>query len=157
MHVPIDVIRSLEIFQPRLHPSTHQKKGKEITSLYRKSHIQKQEPSVAGSFRRIVIDLLNYTVSPGGTHLLKQWILRPSLSLEIINERQESVAFFMDMDQRKGSSIKKLFGYLKHVKNMARILGHIYEHRAKVSEWHQLLQVSSVYRRKTYGLSLFVV
>ncbi|SAM04069.1 hypothetical protein [Absidia glauca] len=119
MHVPIDVIRSLEIFQPRLHPSTHQKKGKEITSLYH---------------------LLNYTVSPGGTHLLKQWILRPSLNLTIINERQKSVAIFTAMDQRKGSFIKKLASYLKHVKNMARILGRIYEHRAKVSEWHQLLQ-----------------
>jgi DNA mismatch repair ATPase MutS len=145
MHVPIDVIRSLEIFQPRLHPSTHQKKGKEITSLYRKSHISKH-PNSKGEGHSLVsffiyIDLLNYTVSPGSTHLLKQWILRPSLNLTIINERQKSVAFFKAMDGCKGSFIKKLTSYLKHVKNMARILGRIYEHRAKVSEWHQLLQV----------------
>ncbi|CAO3593344.1 unnamed protein product [Absidia cylindrospora] len=122
MYVPPDVLQSLEIFNTHTHPSTYQKKGRESTSLF---------------------NLLNHTVTPGGTHLLKQWLLRPTLEMDLIKERQSSVAHMIQMEKKDtGNSkyTKKILGHLKHVKNMARILGRIYGHHATVSEWHQLLK-----------------
>ncbi|ORZ15062.1 DNA mismatch repair protein MutS [Absidia repens] len=122
MYVPPDVLQSLEIFNTHTHPSTYQKKGRESTSLF---------------------NLLNHTVTPGGTHLLKQWLLRPTLKMDLIKERQYSVAHIIQMEKKgTGNSkyIKKILGHLKHVKNMSRILGRIYGHHATITEWHQLLK-----------------
>ncbi|KAI8085171.1 DNA mismatch repair protein MutS [Halteromyces radiatus] len=123
MYVSADVMQSLEIFQIEMHPSTHQKKGKESMSLF---------------------NLLNYTVSPGGTHLLKQWLLRPTLDLEVLQERHSSVEYLINVGNptNKDNAVKKLSSYMKHVKNTARILSHIHEHHAKVTEWQQLLEFS---------------
>ncbi|KAI9259590.1 DNA mismatch repair protein MutS [Phascolomyces articulosus] len=113
----INFSRALGIFEKDLHPNAHQKRGKESLSLF---------------------GLLNHTVTPIGYHLLKSWVLRPSLDLEIIQTRQKAVGYFSASPV--SDLAKELRGQLKHVKNVARIISMIQEHRASSSEWHQLME-----------------
>ncbi|CAO3628674.1 unnamed protein product [Cunninghamella echinulata] len=120
MHVPYDVLESLQILNTNTHSNMHQKKRKESVSLF---------------------NLLNHTVSPGGKHLIKQWILQPTLDKRVLAIRHSSVDFITSIETSEGDGIiMELRGHLKHIKNIPRILSHIHEHHATSTEWHNLLQ-----------------
>lgn len=55
--------------------------------------------------------------------MLKQWFLRPSLSIEIINERQESISVLLRADN--DHVLKTLGRSLKKVKNIPKIIGQL--------------------------------
>ena len=44
-----------------------------------------------------IFSLLDHTCTPQGTALLRQWLLSPLQSIEKINERQDTIAFFLDL------------------------------------------------------------
>ncbi|KAI9494539.1 DNA mismatch repair protein MutS [Zychaea mexicana] len=117
MQISKESQKSLCIFEKDLHPNAHQKRGKESLSLF---------------------GLLNHTVTPIGHHLLKSWVLRPSLDINVIRARQDAVGYFSAPDTVQFS--KELGTQLKHIKNIARIISMIKEHRASPTEWHQLLE-----------------
>ncbi|CAO3634182.1 unnamed protein product [Cunninghamella blakesleeana] len=120
MHIPSDVLHSLQIFNTNTHPNMHQKEGKESTSLF---------------------NLLDHTVSTGGKSLIKQWILQPTLDKRILAIRHTSIQFITSIETGTGAGIiMELRTHLKHIKNIPRILSHIHEHRATSTEWHHLLQ-----------------
>ncbi|KAA8906732.1 muts domain V-domain-containing protein [Sphaerosporella brunnea] len=106
MFVNADTLCSLQIFENEAHPNFHMQgkggRGKEGLSLF---------------------GIINMTRSPLGHRLLKQWFLRPSLSINVINERQESVAVLLRADN--DHVIGTLGKSLKRVKNIPKILGQL--------------------------------
>ncbi|KAI8065417.1 muts domain V-domain-containing protein [Gongronella butleri] len=112
MHLSSDALLSLQILDSPEFPS---KKDKPM-SLY---------------------GLLNHTVTPGGAMLLKDWLLSPSLDLNVIQSRHALVAFFCALGM---DTINELRDLLKHIKNTSRILLHVNQHRASIDEWRGLLE-----------------
>ncbi|KAI8150273.1 DNA mismatch repair protein MutS [Fennellomyces sp. T-0311] len=117
MHVPVETQRALSIFETDLHPNVHQRRGKESLSLF---------------------GLLDHTATPIGHNLLKSWILRPTLDMDVIQSRQRAVGYFSAPDTVQFA--KELRGQLKYIKNIPRIVALIREHRASPTDWHNLLQ-----------------
>ncbi|KAI9322167.1 DNA mismatch repair protein MutS [Dichotomocladium elegans] len=109
--------RALGIFETDQHPNTHQRRGKESLSLF---------------------GLLNHAVSPIGQHLLKSWLQRPTLDLETIRFRQQSISRFVSAGIE--DLTKELRSHLRHVKNVSRLISAVSEHCATSGDWQQLLQ-----------------
>jgi DNA mismatch repair protein MSH5 len=80
------------------------------------------------------------TRSPLGHRLLKQWFLRPSLSIDVINERQESVAILLRAEN--DHVLAMLAKSLKRVKNIPKILGQLKRGKGggqRGGEWNSVL------------------
>ncbi|KND00198.1 MutS family protein MSH5 [Spizellomyces punctatus DAOM BR117] len=118
MHVNADTLCSLQIFQNEAHPSMHCKKGKEGFSLF---------------------GIMDTTKTPMGRALLRQWFLRPSMSLDVIRERHTAVGYFLRPDIQ--FAMNQLRGSLKHVKNIPKILTKMRTH-ASIVEWQAILKFS---------------
>ncbi|KAF8244532.1 hypothetical protein K440DRAFT_513134, partial [Wilcoxina mikolae CBS 423.85] len=123
MFVNADTICSLQIFENESHPNFHMQgkggRGKEGLSLF---------------------GILNLTCSPLGHRMLKQWFLRPSLSIDVIHERQESVAILLRDDN--AHVLSNLGKSLKRVKNIPKILGQLKRGKGggqRGGEWNSLL------------------
>lgn len=98
-----DTICSLQIFEDESHPNFHMQgpkgRGKEGLSLF---------------------GILNGTRSPLGHTMLKQWFLRPSLSIQVITERHSSITAFLRSDNLH--IIVTIGKSLRKVKNIPKIL-----------------------------------
>ncbi|KAL0080660.1 muts domain V-domain-containing protein [Phycomyces blakesleeanus] len=116
VQINAETSKSLSLFEKDTHPNMHQKRGKEGFSLF---------------------GVLDQTVTPLGHHLLRQWLQRPSLDISLINTRHLSVEYFSG--HGRAEMVKELVGYLGNIKNVARLLANIREHRATHNEWNQLL------------------
>jgi DNA mismatch repair protein MSH5 len=73
--------------------------------------------------------------------MLKQWFLRPSLLLEVINERHDSIAVFLQPDnshvlESVGKSLKKVKNIPKVLRRLKR--GNGSGHRG--GEWSAIVQ-----------------
>ncbi|KAG6814232.1 hypothetical protein H0H92_015347 [Tricholoma furcatifolium] len=108
---------SLQIFENESHASVHSDKTKEGLSLY---------------------GILNMTNTNMGRSLLRTWLLRPSLSLDVINKRHDAVECFIRPENL--SSVKELHTHLKGIKNVPRMLSVLKTGKAKVSDWQGLLK-----------------
>lgn len=83
---------------------------------------------------------MNMTRTPLGQRMLKQWFLRPSLSIDVINERQESVAVLLRPDNNH--VLQNMAKSLKMVKNVPKILGQLKRGKGgaqRGGEWSALL------------------
>lgn len=98
-----DTICSLQIFEDESHPNFHMQgpkgRGKEGLSLF---------------------GILNGTRSPLGHIMLKQWFLRPSLSIEIITERHSSIGAFLRSENHH--ILATIGKSLRRVKNIPKVL-----------------------------------
>ncbi|CAZ86442.1 unnamed protein product [Tuber melanosporum] len=124
MFVNADTMCALQIFEDESHPNFLMQgphgRGKEGLSLF---------------------GIMNLTRSPLGHTMLKQWFLRPSLSIEAINERQDSISAFLrpdvsHMTQVIGKSIRK-------IKNIPKILAGLRKgpgREGRSGEWSALQQ-----------------
>ena len=74
MQVNSDALYSLQIFDEESHASVHSDKTKEGLSLF---------------------GILNNTRTTLGKALLREWLLRPSTSIPVINARHDAVACFV--------------------------------------------------------------
>lgn len=83
--------------------------------------------------------ILNVTNTALGRTLMRSWLLRPSLSLLVINSRHDAVACFLRPENV--TTVKTLNGHLKGIKNVPRMLGVLRSGKAKVAEWQALLKV----------------
>ncbi|RDB18026.1 MutS 5 [Hypsizygus marmoreus] len=117
MQINADALFSLQIFENESHASVHSDKTKEGLSLF---------------------GILNGTRTSLGRSLLRTWLLRPSLSLSVINARHEAVACFLHSENLVPASV--MHGHLKGIKNVPRILGAMRTGRAKVSDWQGLVK-----------------
>ncbi|KAJ3088950.1 MutS protein msh5 [Quaeritorhiza haematococci] len=116
MHVNADTLCSLQIFQDEAHPNMHSSRSKEGLSLF---------------------GILDMTHTAPGRFLLKRWFLRPSLDIEALRRRHDTIEAFMRPEN--GHIVESVRSSLKHVKNIPKIL---FSMRTKVSvtEWQALLR-----------------
>ncbi|XP_022087928.1 mutS protein homolog 5-like isoform X2 [Acanthaster planci] len=113
---------ALQIFQKERHPSAYKSGGsgaKEGLSLF---------------------GILNKTKSVVGSRLMRVWFMRPSCDLALLNQRQDAVAFFMASANIEVTT--SLQEYLKHVKNVARILKQMRQAQASVNDWQALYKTA---------------
>ena len=82
---------------------------------------------------------LNNTKTALGRSLLRTWLLRPSLSLAVINARHDAVACFLRSENIVPAGV--MHAHLNGVKNVPRILGVMRTGRARLSEWQGLVKV----------------
>ncbi|CAG8440083.1 18808_t:CDS:10 [Acaulospora morrowiae] len=117
MHVNGDTLCSLQIFEDESHPNMHmQARSKEGLSLF---------------------GILNNTRTSTGKQLLKQWFLRPTLDLSILDERFHTIECFLQPYNLDVSD--QLISSLKHIKNIPKIIGRM-KGKLNVKDWQSLLQ-----------------
>lgn len=90
-------------------------------------------------FASFFVGILNSTKTTLGRSLMRTWLLRPSLSIPVIEARLDAVACFMSQDNQ--GPINAMHGHLKGISNVPRILGIMKSGRARVSEWQGLVKV----------------
>jgi len=139
--VNADTVCGLQIFESESHPNFHMQgrggRGKEGLSLFGKQCFVLicRSLSINGS------GIMNSTRSPLGHRMLKQWFLHPSLLLEVINERHDSIAVFLRPDN---SHILESVGKsLKKVKNIPKVLRQLKRGNGsghKGGEWSAIVQ-----------------
>jgi DNA mismatch repair protein MSH5 len=123
MFVNRDAIASLQIFESESHPD-----------------LQKQGRGGRGKEGLSLFGIVNSARSPLGQRLLKEWFLRPSLSLEVVRERHECVEVLL-----KGENIHVVGGLakcLKKVKNIPKIIAALKRGKGgghKGGEWSAVL------------------
>ncbi|TBU56560.1 hypothetical protein BD310DRAFT_960111 [Dichomitus squalens] len=117
MQINMDALFSLQIFEDENHASIHSDKTKEGLSLF---------------------GILNNTKTTLGRALMREWFLRPSMSLEVINARHDAVECFLRPENI--TTRNAMQGHLNGTKNVPRILGAIRTGKAKVSDWQALVK-----------------
>lgn len=83
--------------------------------------------------------LLNSTKSPSGTALLKSWFMYPCLDIDVINTRQDAVAFLLQPDQKY--LCDQLSLGLRHIKHIQRALS-MMKKKPKPNDWKVLMELS---------------
>lgn len=109
---------ALQIFQKEAHPSVYkigQGGAKEGLSLF---------------------GLLNRCRSPIGTRKLRLWFLRPIRDIDVIKQRQDAVAFFVN--PRNIEVFSTLTDCMKNIKNIVPVLKRMYQAQATVIDWQAL-------------------
>lgn len=102
-----DTLLSLQVMQSESHPHLHNQGPTKGTSG------SKEGLSVYGLFH-----LLAHT--PQGKYMLKQYFLRPSLSLDLINERHDAISVFLQIANESG--FQALVQNLKRIVNVRKIM-----------------------------------
>lgn len=98
-----DTLLSLQISQSEYHPHSHNQGPTKSNAG------SKEGLSVYGLFHHLAR-------TPQGKHLLRQYFLRPSLELEVINRRLDSITIFVRPDN--SNPMGQLVENLKKIKNM---------------------------------------
>lgn len=84
------------------------------------------------------VGLLNQTKTPQGRYLLKQWLLRPSLSMTTIRERHQTVECFVRTENQP--TVNQLAESLSHIKNVPKVLQAM-SRKATINDWQSILEV----------------
>lgn len=108
--VNADTLASLQIMQSESHPHSHNQGPTEGASG------SKEGLSVYGLFHHLAR-------TPQGKYLLRQYFLRPSLDIAVINERLNTATVFLRPDN--SSPLESLIKSLKQIKNMKTVLIHL--------------------------------
>ncbi|KAI0352675.1 hypothetical protein OH77DRAFT_1513212 [Trametes cingulata] len=117
MQINADALFSLQVFEDENHASIHSDKTKEGLSLF---------------------GILNSTKTTLGRALMREWFLRPSMSLSVINARHDAIECFVRPDNI--STATSMHGHLQGTKNVPRILTAMKTGKAKVSDWQGLVK-----------------
>ncbi len=81
-----------------------------------------------------LINIIDKTITPMGSRLLKRWLAFPLKSINIINERLQVVSFFIEQTELKN----KIIGYLKEVGDLERLISKVAAARVNPRELVQL-------------------
>lgn len=130
---------SLQIFEQEDHASVHSDKSKEGLSLYGEL-FHTFQPGQLKAFGGI----LNHTKTLLGRNLLRQWLLRPSLSIQTITARHDAVECFLHPENI--STADDLHQHLAKIKNVPRILNTMKSGKAKIKDWQGLFVVCRLYK-----------
>ncbi|KAL1950078.1 hypothetical protein VTO73DRAFT_5200 [Trametes versicolor] len=117
MQINADALFSLQIFEDENHASIHSDKTKEGLSLF---------------------GILNNTKTTLGRALMREWFLRPSMSLAIINARHDAVECFTRADNIITATA--MHGHIQGTKNLPRIITTMRSGKAKVSDWQSIVK-----------------
>ncbi|CDO75430.1 hypothetical protein BN946_scf184916.g14 [Trametes cinnabarina] len=118
MQINADALFSLQVFEDENHASIHSDKTKEGLSLF---------------------GILNNAKTTLGRALMREWFLRPSMSLSIINGRHNAVECFVRPDNI--SAATAMHGHLQGTKNIPKVLTALRAGKAKVSDWQGLVKI----------------
>jgi hypothetical protein len=83
--------------------------------------------------------ILNNTRTTLGRNLLREWLLRPSLSLPVIAARHAAVACFVDPDNI--TTAGDIQGHMSGIKNTPRAFKMLKSGRGKVQDWQGVVKV----------------
>ncbi|KAF9933799.1 MutS protein msh5 [Linnemannia zychae] len=119
MYVNRNTLNALKVFEDESHPSMH-------------SSIRGRKEGLS------LFGLLNQTKTSQGRYLLKQWLLRPSLSMETIRMRHQSVECFMRTENQ--TTVNQLADSLTHIKNIPKVLQAM-SRKARINDWQFVLQI----------------
>jgi DNA mismatch repair protein MSH5 len=108
LFINVDTLVSLQIIQSESHPNAHMQGYS--------THGAKEGLSVYGLFH-------HFAHTPQGKHKLRQIFLRPSMDLEIIEERQRTIAILLRPNN--GEVLDNLIYSLKRIKNIRTIIVHL--------------------------------
>ena len=126
----------MQVFDTESHASAQSDKTKEGLSLFGDSC------GVVSIFllaHRLLSGILNNTRTTLGRFLLRQWLLRPSLSLSVISARHDAVECLVKPENIV--SADTMCNHLKGLKNVPRTLRIMKSGKAGLNEWRGLVQV----------------
>lgn len=118
MHINADALCSLQIFDAEKHASAHSDKTKEGLSLF---------------------GILNTTKTSLGRAMLREWFLRPSLSIPVIESRHNAVACLIRPENL--TIANSMHNYLNGVKNVPRTIEVMKSGKAKLTDWRAVMNV----------------
>jgi DNA mismatch repair protein MSH5 len=136
-----DTLQSLQIIQTESHPNSHNQGPN--------SYGAKEGLSVYGLFHHLAR-------TPQGRHLLRQYFLRPSLSLTVINERLDAIAIFIRPDN--ATQLNDLVKELRSIKNMRPVMLNLQKGVSaskggiSTSAWSTVLRVGILFLTKGFVL-----
>ncbi|KAF6234396.1 hypothetical protein HO173_007429 [Letharia columbiana] len=110
MFVNADTLASLQILQSESNPNTHSQGPTNASSG------SKEGLSVYGLFH-------HFARTPQGKYLLRQYFLRPSLDLNVINQRLETASVFLRPDNN--GPMNGIVKSLGQIKNMRTVMIHL--------------------------------
>ncbi|KFY84055.1 hypothetical protein V500_09653 [Pseudogymnoascus sp. VKM F-4518 (FW-2643)] len=110
MFINADTLNSLQILQSEFHPNTHMQGPTKSNSGV------KESLSVYGLFRQLAH-------TPQGKHKLRQVFLRPSLDLDLIQERHNTIAILLRPNNAE--ALNTITHSLKRIKNIRTVLIHL--------------------------------
>ncbi|KAF9533174.1 DNA mismatch repair protein MutS [Crepidotus variabilis] len=117
MQINADALMSLQVFENESHASVHSDKTKEGLSVF---------------------GMLNNTRTTLGRSHLRSWLLRPSLSLSVINARHDAVECFALSENIVTANA--MHNHLKGLKNMPRIMAQLRSGKGKLADWQGLVK-----------------
>ena len=123
MQINADALHSLQVFDEESHASTHSDKTKEGLSLF---------------------GILNNTRTVLGRALLREWLLRPSTSIDVIHSRHDAVECFVRTENL--ALVNTMQTHLKGIKNVPKILAAMRTGKAQIADWQGLVKVSRNHR-----------
>ena len=85
------------------------------------------------------LGILNSTKTPAGFAMLKQWFLRPTLNMQVLQQRHGAIACFMS--SRNSHIVNAICKSLTKIKNIPKVLGALRRGKARAIEWTQMLHV----------------
>lgn len=88
----------------------------------------------------IVSGILDHTRTKLGRALLRQWLLRPSLDIEVITARHDALSCFLSADNL--AAVDAMQTHLKGIKNVPRRLATLRSGKGGIQEWTSLVKVS---------------
>lgn len=118
MQINADALYSLQIFDSENHASIHSDKTKEGLSLF---------------------GILANTKTSLGRALLREWLLRPSMSVPVIAARHDAITCFVHPENH--SSVAAMHVHLKGIKNVPRTLTALRSGKAKLWDWQAIVKV----------------
>ncbi|KAF9163576.1 MutS protein msh5 [Actinomortierella ambigua] len=100
--------------------------------------------------RTIVLDFATFSLTrtPQGRNLLRQWFLRPTLDLNVIQSRQQSVECLVKPENQP--AMDQMLRCLARIKNIPRVLQAIHR-KAMLKDWQGIIQFAC-YSLKIYSL-----
>ncbi|GAA5999375.1 hypothetical protein JCM5350_004037 [Sporobolomyces pararoseus] len=118
MQINSEALTALQIFDTEAHASMHANRGKEGLSIF---------------------NIVNLTRSPLGSALMRQWLVRPSLELNVIEERHETVDSLLRPENVAAADAIR--AHLKSIKNAHKAMLLLLSGRGKLREWTTIYAV----------------
>ncbi|XP_049586797.1 mutS protein homolog 5 [Syngnathus scovelli] len=130
LYIDREAYSVLQIFKSELHPS-----------VYKLHSGEKEGFSLYG--------LLNCCSCRFGSKLLRQWFLRPTIDLDVLNRRQKVIRFFTS--PRNSDYLDTLRTSLRNIRNIPTLLRRMSLSHTKVTDWQSLYKTvhNAVYIRDT--------
>jgi DNA mismatch repair protein MSH5 len=94
---------------------------------------------VAPLLMLVALAMLDFTVTALGRELLRTWLMRPSCSSSVIQERHDAITCFLLPENMTASDY--LHSQLKGTRNIPRVLARLKAGKAKSNEWQALVKV----------------